>query len=58
MALALPNPVFAYAGATALTVVSPITRKVYRFDRPGAKLEVDRRDRSWLAFVPQLMPVG
>jgi hypothetical protein len=48
---------FEYVGATALTVVSPVTRKVYRFERPGARLEVDARDRSWVAFVPNLARV-
>ena len=55
-ALALSAPVFEYVGATALTVVSPITRKTYRFDKPGARIEVDLRDRSWIAFVPSLVP--
>ena len=50
------TPVFEYVGATALTVVSPITRKTYRFDKPGARIEVDLRDRSWIAFVPSLVP--
>ncbi len=57
-ALALPKPVFEYVGATALTIVSPITRNIYRFERPGARVEVDIRDRSWVAFVPQLALVG
>jgi hypothetical protein len=56
--LALPKPVFEYVGVTALTVVSPLTRKTYRFERPGARVEVDVRDRSWVAFVPNLAPVG
>jgi hypothetical protein len=51
-------PVFEYVGATALTVVSPVTRKTYRFERPGARVEVDVRDRSWVAFVPNLARVG
>jgi len=55
-ALALATPVFEYVGATALTVVSPLTHKVYRFEKPGARAEVDRRDRSWIAFVPSLVP--
>ncbi len=57
-ALALPSPVFEYVGVTALTVVSPVTRKTYRFERPGARVEVDVRDRSWVAFVPNLLRVG
>lgn len=45
---------FEYTGKTALTVVSPLTGKRYRFHEPGAQLEVDARDRSWIAFVPHL----
>jgi hypothetical protein len=47
-------PQFEYTGKTALTVVSPVSGKHYRFAQPGARLEADIRDRSWLAFVPQL----
>jgi hypothetical protein len=49
------RPAFRYVGATALTLVSPITRKTYRFEHPGARLEVDPRDRSWVAFAPNLV---
>jgi hypothetical protein len=49
-----PPALFEYVGETALTVVSPITRKTYRFAKPGAQVEVDPRDRSWIAFVPNL----
>jgi hypothetical protein len=45
---------FEYTGATALTVVSPITGRKYRFLRPGARLHVDAMDRQWIAFVPHL----
>jgi hypothetical protein len=48
---------FEYVGSTALTVVSPITRKVYRFERPGARAEIDARDRSWVTFVPNLAAI-
>ena len=57
-AAAAAKPVFEYIGATALTVVSPITRKTYRFERPGARVEVDARDLSWVAFVSNLAWVG
>ena len=57
-ALALPKPVFEYVGVTALTIVSPVTRKTYRFAQPGARVEVDVRDRSWVAFVPNLVSVS
>jgi hypothetical protein len=54
-ALALSAPVFEYVGATALTIVSPVTRKTYRFEQTGARVQVDVRDRSWIAFVPNLV---
>ncbi len=57
-ALGLPKPIFEYVGVTALTLVSPVTRKTYRFEGPGKRVEVDVRDRSWVAFVPNLVPVG
>ena len=57
-ALALPAPVFEYVGATALTLVSPVTRKTYRFEQTGARVAVDVRDRSWVAFVPNVVAVG
>jgi hypothetical protein len=54
---AAPNSIFQYVGGTALTIVSPVTRKAYRFERPGAQVEVDMRDRSWVAFVPNVVLV-
>jgi len=47
-------PEFEYTGATALTVVSPITGRKYRFAQPGARMKVGPVDRSWVAFVPHL----
>jgi hypothetical protein len=52
-----PGAVFEYVGASKLTIVSPVTRKTYCFEQPGAKVAVDARDRSWVAFVPKLVPV-
>lgn len=49
---------FEYVGATALTVASPMTGKVYRFAHPGARADVDPRDRSWVSVVPNLARVG
>jgi hypothetical protein len=46
--------VFEYVGVTALTVASPMTGKVYRFAHPGARADIDPRDRSWMSFVPNL----
>jgi hypothetical protein len=52
------TPQFEYVGQTALTVVSPISGRHYRFAAPGARLDADIRDRSWLAFVPNLKRVA
>ena len=46
---------FRYAGATGMTVQAPVSGKRYRFDRPGAVVEVDLRDRRALAAVPGLV---
>jgi hypothetical protein len=45
---------FEYTGASALTAVGGVTRKQYRFDRPGARVAVDPTDRDSLARVPNL----
>lgn len=52
------QPQFEYTGKTALTVVSPLTGKSYRFAQPGAQLSVDDRDRQWIAFIPNLKRCG
>jgi len=52
------QPKFEYTGKTALTVVSPLTGKNYRFSKPGAQLTVDDRDRQWIAFIPNLKRCG
>ena len=48
---------FEYSGLTALTVLGPVTGRRYRFERPGAVLEVDLRDRPSLLQVPRLRQV-
>jgi hypothetical protein len=48
---------FVYGGSTGLTVVSPITGRRYRFERTGAQVDVDPRDRAWISFVPKLRAV-
>jgi len=49
---------FEYAGKTALTVVSPLSGKTYRFPQPGTQVSVDDRDRQWIAFIPHLKRCG
>lgn len=48
---------FEYVGQTGLTALGPISGRRYRFDRPGAKLAVDKRDAPSLAAVPNLRQV-
>jgi hypothetical protein len=45
---------FEYAGATGLTAIGAITGRRYRFDRPGAAVDVDLRDAPSLTAVPNL----
>jgi len=46
--------VFEYLGRTSLTAVGPVTGKKYFFDRAGARVEVDQRDRYSMASIAQL----
>ncbi len=48
------NDLFEYIGGTALTLVSPVTGRTYRFAAPGARVATDPRDRSWISFAPNL----
>jgi hypothetical protein len=48
---------FEYTGATALTVIGPLTGRRYRFARTGARATVDGRDAYGLATVPVLRRV-
>lgn len=48
---------FEYLGKTGLTVLGPVSGKRYRFDRPGAAVEIDLRDRAALAKIPTLRQV-
>jgi len=48
---------FQYTGKTRLTVIGPVTRQRYDFDRPGARVSVDRRDSHALATVATLKRV-
>lgn len=57
-----PEPVrtvvFEYIGRTSLTIVGPVTRMSYRFDKPGARATVFARDRHSLNLVPVLKQVS
>lgn len=49
--------VFQYTGRTRLAAVGAMTRKVYRFDRSGARSIVDGRDVASLAGIPNLIRI-
>lgn len=49
-----PGPTFEYVGKTALTVVGAISGARYRFDRPGVRIRIDRRDHPSLVRIPVL----
>jgi hypothetical protein len=49
-----PRVVFQYSGATAMVAIGPVSGKRYRFDGPGSRVEVDPRDRRFLANVAEL----
>ncbi len=53
-----PTIRFQYVGRTGLTVLGPMSGKHYRFDKPGAQLVVDPRDRASLLLVPNLWEVS
>ena len=51
----LPEAVyFENTGAKSLTATGVITGTVYRFDKTGSTLEVDRRDASFMTGIPNL----
>jgi hypothetical protein len=45
---------FEYVGRSGMTVIGSATGKQYRFERAGARLEVDLRDRFAMTAVPNL----
>lgn len=49
---------FQYLGGKGLTVHGPVSGQRYRFDRPGAIIAVDPRDRRSVAAVPNLRQVS
>ena len=49
---------FINQGTTPVTVRGPVTGAEYRFDCPGARVEVDARDRVLLASLRQLRQIA
>ncbi len=48
---------FQYVGKKAITAVSPMSGRQYRFGYPGAIVQVDPRDRASLAAIPNLRQI-
>jgi len=49
--------IFRYEGEGTLTVIGPATGRKYWFERNGAELAVDLRDRAAVAKVPKVRQV-
>jgi hypothetical protein len=49
---------FQYVGASALTLIGPVSGRRYRFGGPGARLVIDPRDRPGLARVSRLRQIN
>ena len=49
--------IFRYEGDGSLTVIGPQTGRKYWFERNGAELAIDMRDRAAVAKVPKLRQV-
>jgi len=49
--------VFEYNGQPPVVVVGPVSGNRYRFAGPGARVEVDPRDRRSLAVTPRLRQI-
>ncbi len=52
-----PRPraaLFEYTGPTAMTVTGPMSGARYRFDGPGAKVQIDMRDAPSMVAVPNV----
>ena len=48
------NTNFEYTGTTALTVIGNVTKRIYRFNRPGETQTIDVRDVPGIKMVPVL----
>jgi hypothetical protein len=49
--------VFRYEGEGSLTIIGPATGRKYWFERYGAELAVDLRDRAAVAKVPKVRQI-
>lgn len=49
---------YEYTGETGMTVTGPVSGNRYRFAQPAAKVQIDLRDVSSLAGLPNLRRVS
>ena len=49
---------YEYTGKTGMTVTGSISGARYRFDRPGARVQIDGRDVPSMRTLPNLRRVG
>jgi hypothetical protein len=49
---------FEYVGRTRMVVAGRATGRLYRFDHPGTRVEIDPRDSASISALPQLRRVG
>jgi len=54
---ASPAVMFEYRGRTSLTVVGVVTRRIYWFAGPGARVAVHARDAESINGVPDLAAI-
>lgn len=45
------SAVFQYRGHSEMVVIGPVSGRAYRFGGPGARVEVDPRDRAFLGSI-------
>jgi hypothetical protein len=50
--------IFEYVGMTAMLAEGQVTRERYWFERPGARIAVDLRDRDGMRRVPNVKEVA
>jgi hypothetical protein len=48
------STVFQYHGHSKMVVIGPVSGRAYQFGGPGARAEVDPRDRASLSSIPSL----
>jgi len=45
---------YEYTGGSGMTVIGPVSSLRYRFEHPGAKVQIDPRDIASMAGLPNL----